>query len=157
MRKNKRDEKLRNMNEWIYGSLPSTPSELPPESSYIPNLDNFELSDTIRKVLNSLTEREWKVISMRFGLNGYAESTLEEISQEFGVSRSRISQIEAKALRKLRHPNRSNFLKPFVSGEEIPPRPHLQDVGNEEGTDGSGHPTCRVNQGSEGTLEMGQR
>ena len=125
--------------------------------SYTPNLDNFELSKTVKMVLNSLTEREWMVISMRYGLNGYSELTLEEAGQELSVTSERIRQIEAKALRKLRHPNRSNFLKPFVSGEEIPPRPHLQDVGNEEGTDGSYHPTCRVNQGSEGTLEMGQR
>ena len=66
------------------------------------------------KMLRTLTSREEKVIKMRFGLEDGSEHTLEEVGQCFAVTRERIRQIEAKALRKLRHPSRSSKLKSFV-------------------------------------------
>ena len=65
-------------------------------------------------VLKTLTPREEKVIKMRFGLDDGSEHTLEEVGQSFAVTRERIRQIEAKALRKLRHPSRSKQLKSFI-------------------------------------------
>ena len=65
--------------------------------------------------LQSLTEREQKVIRLRFGLEDGKARTLEEVGQEFSVTRERIRQIEAKALRKLRHPQRSKKLKDFLA------------------------------------------
>jgi RNA polymerase primary sigma factor len=67
-------------------------------------------------VLKSLTPREEKVIKMRFGVVDGSEHTLEEVGQNFAVTRERIRQIEAKALRKLRHPSRSRKLKAFLEG-----------------------------------------
>ncbi|MBI3696083.1 MAG: RNA polymerase sigma factor RpoD, partial [Acidobacteria bacterium] len=66
------------------------------------------------QVLKTLTPREEKVIKMRFGLDDGNEHTLEELGQRFAVTRERIRQIEAKALRKLRHPSRSRHLRAFV-------------------------------------------
>jgi RNA polymerase primary sigma factor len=68
----------------------------------------------VRKVLNTLTDREEKVLRWRFGIGEHTDHTLEEVGQEFDVTRERIRQIEAKALRKLRHPSRSKQLKSFV-------------------------------------------
>jgi RNA polymerase primary sigma factor len=68
----------------------------------------------VRKVLNTLTDREEKVLRWRFGIGEHTDHTLEEVGQEFEVTRERIRQIEAKALRKLRHPSRSKQLKSFV-------------------------------------------
>jgi RNA polymerase primary sigma factor len=65
-------------------------------------------------VLKSLTPREEKIIKMRFGLQDGSEHTLEEVGQHFAVTRERIRQIEAKALRKLRHPSRSHRLRTFL-------------------------------------------
>jgi len=62
-----------------------------------------------------LTERERSVIEMRFGLNDGKDHTLEEVGRAFGVTRERIRQIEAKALRKLRHPSRSKALRDYLS------------------------------------------
>ena len=73
-----------------------------------------DLQEQIRKVLQSLTPREEKVLRRRFGIGEAADHTLEEVGQEFDVTRERIRQIEAKALRKLRHPNRARKLKSFV-------------------------------------------
>jgi RNA polymerase primary sigma factor len=70
----------------------------------------------VRKVLKTLTPREEKVIKMRFGVGDGSEHTLEEVGQSFAVTRERIRQIEAKALRKLRHPSRSRKLKAFLEG-----------------------------------------
>ena len=72
------------------------------------------LKDEISKVLLTLTEREEKVIRLRFGLEDGKSRTLEEVVQLFGVTRERIRQIEAKALRKLRHPSRSRKLKDYM-------------------------------------------
>ena len=74
------------------------------------------LRDKIVDVLDSLTERERRVLSLRFGLvDGYSR-TLEEVGKQFKVTRERIRQIEAKALRKLRHPARSEQLRSFMEG-----------------------------------------
>ncbi len=72
------------------------------------------LSDQTRKVLATLTPREEKVLRMRFGIGEKSDHTLEEVGQDFEVTRERIRQIEAKALRKLRHPSRAKRLKSFV-------------------------------------------
>ena len=76
---------------------------------------NEMLKDEISEVLLTLTEREEKVIRLRFGLEDGKSRTLEEVGQMFGVTRERIRQIEAKALRKLRHPSRSRKLKDYMS------------------------------------------
>ena len=75
---------------------------------------NLNLSEQTRKVLATLTPREEKVLRMRFGIGEDSDHTLEEVGQDFSVTRERIRQIEAKALRKLRHPSRSKRLKTFV-------------------------------------------
>lgn len=72
------------------------------------------LADQTWKVLSTLTEREEKVLRMRFGIGERADYTLEEVGRDFDVTRERIRQIEVKALRKLRHPSRSKKLKPFL-------------------------------------------
>lgn len=72
------------------------------------------LAEQTRKVLATLTPREEKVLRMRFGIGEKADHTLEEVGQDFAVTRERIRQIEAKALRKLRHPTRSRKLKSFI-------------------------------------------
>ena len=77
---------------------------------------NVNLKDQTAQVLRTLTPREEKVIKMRFGLEDGSEHTLEEVGQSFAVTRERIRQIEAKALRKLRHPSRSRKLKAFMDG-----------------------------------------
>nr|WP_304968893.1 RNA polymerase sigma factor RpoD [uncultured Dubosiella sp.] len=76
--------------------------------------NNQLLKDEINAVLQGLTEREEKVLRLRFGLLDGRTRTLEEVGKEFNVTRERIRQIEAKALRKLKHPNRSKRLKDFV-------------------------------------------
>jgi RNA polymerase primary sigma factor len=75
------------------------------------------LADQTRKVLATLTPREEKVLRMRFGIGEKSDHTLEEVGQDFEVTRERIRQIEAKALRKLRHPSRSKRLRAFVEGQ----------------------------------------
>jgi len=75
---------------------------------------NINLSEQTRKVLATLTPREEKVLRMRFGIGEASDHTLEEVGQDFFVTRERIRQIEAKALRKLRHPSRAKLLKAFV-------------------------------------------
>jgi RNA polymerase primary sigma factor len=77
---------------------------------------NLNLKEQTGSVLKTLTPREEKVIKMRFGLDDGSEHTLEEVGQSFAVTRERIRQIEAKALRKLRHPSRSRKLRAFLEG-----------------------------------------
>jgi RNA polymerase primary sigma factor len=77
---------------------------------------NVNLKEQTAQVLRTLTPREEKVIKMRFGLEDGSEHTLEEVGQSFAVTRERIRQIEAKALRKLRHPSRSRKLRAFMDG-----------------------------------------
>mgnify|MGYP001082408594 FL=1 len=90
-------------------------STLSPDDSAI----YANLRDATREVLDSLTSREAKVLRMRFGIEMNTDHTLEEVGKQFDVTRERIRQIEAKALRKLRHPTRSEKLKSFVgSGEQ---------------------------------------
>jgi RNA polymerase primary sigma factor len=75
---------------------------------------DFGLAEQTRKVLTTLTPREEKVLRMRFGIGEKSDHTLEEVGRDFSVTRERIRQIEAKALRKLRHPSRSRKLKSFM-------------------------------------------
>ena len=75
---------------------------------------NLNLSEQTRRILSTLTPREEKVLRMRFGIGEKSDHTLEEVGKDFDVTRERIRQIEAKALRKLRHPSRSKKLKAFV-------------------------------------------
>jgi RNA polymerase primary sigma factor len=80
---------------------------------------NINLKEQTEALLKTLTPREERVIKMRFGLGDGSEHTLEEVGQSFAVTRERIRQIEAKALRKLRHPSRSRKLKAFLEGSRI--------------------------------------
>jgi len=75
---------------------------------------DFSLAEQTRKILATLTPREEKVLGMRFGIGEKSDHTLEEVGKDFTVTRERIRQIEAKALRKLRHPTRSKKLKTFI-------------------------------------------
>ncbi|HJN78371.1 MAG TPA: RNA polymerase sigma factor RpoD [Myxococcota bacterium] len=90
------------------------------EDKNIPNpsdsLINHNLAEQTRKVLATLTPREERVLRMRFGIGERSDHTLEEVGQDFEVTRERIRQIEAKALRKLRHPSRSKRLRSFIEG-----------------------------------------
>ena len=72
------------------------------------------MRDQIDQVLGLLGDRERRVLTLRFGLGGGRVRTLEEVGREFGVTRERVRQIEAKALRKLRHPSRSELLRDFL-------------------------------------------
>jgi len=91
------------------------------EDKFIPSppdtVIHINLREQIDTALKTLTEREAKVLKMRFGLGDGNEHTLEEVGQQFKVTRERIRQIEAKALRKLKHPSRSRRLKSFTDGE----------------------------------------
>jgi len=77
---------------------------------------NVRSATRLRRGLKTLSPREEKIIKMRFGLEDGSEHTLEEVGQNFAVTRERIRQIEAKALRKLRHPSRSRKLRAFMDG-----------------------------------------
>jgi len=91
------------------------------EDKFIPSppdtIIHINLREQIEEALKTLTEREAKVLKMRFGLGDGNEHTLEEVGQQFKVTRERIRQIEAKALRKLKHPSRSRKLKSFTNDE----------------------------------------
>ncbi len=98
---------------------------------------DYHLAIQVRRVLATLTPREEKVIRMRFGIGHPSDHTLEEVGQDFEVTRERIRQIEAKVLRTLRHPARSRYLQPFVTehgydwnpyGDVLPPAGHEFDV-----------------------------
>ena len=81
---------------------------------------SYSLGNTTREVLSSLTPREAKVLRMRFGIDMNTDHTLEEVGKQFDVTRERIRQIEAKALRKLRHPSRSDMLRSFLEAGNEP-------------------------------------
>ncbi len=83
-------------------------------ASPVESVINIDLADQVKKVLGSLTPREERVLRMRFGIGEKSDHTLEEVGQDFEVTRERIRQIEAKALRKLRHPSRSKRLRTFL-------------------------------------------
>ncbi|TQV64316.1 MAG: RNA polymerase sigma factor RpoD [Halothiobacillaceae bacterium] len=90
------------------------------DTSVISPLDsatNAGLAEAVRDVMASLTPREAKVLRMRFGIDMNTDHTLEEVGKQFDVTRERIRQIEAKALRKLRHPSRSELLRSFLEAE----------------------------------------
>jgi RNA polymerase primary sigma factor len=72
------------------------------------------LRETTTRVLASLSAREERIVRMRFGIGVNSDHTLEEVGQQFSVTRERIRQIEAKALRKLKHPSRSKVLRSFL-------------------------------------------
>ena len=80
-----------------------------------PNAGHAEIRGTLMEVLETLTPREKKVLELRFGIVDGRTRTLEEVGKEFNVTRERIRQIEAKALRKLRHPSRSKKLRDFLN------------------------------------------
>ncbi|VEG13376.1 RNA polymerase sigma factor RpoD [Moraxella cuniculi] len=86
-------------------------------SSPVENATAEGLREATREVLNNLTEREAKVLKMRFGIDMPSDHTLEEVGKQFDVTRERIRQIEAKALRKLRHPSRSEHLRSFLEND----------------------------------------
>ncbi|MCB9026974.1 MAG: RNA polymerase sigma factor RpoD [Bdellovibrionaceae bacterium] len=88
---------------------------------------NLNLAEQTRRVLSTLTPREEKVLRMRFGIGEENDHTLEEVGQDFNVTRERIRQIEAKALRKLRHPSRSAKLRAFIEGKLMPPMKMLEE------------------------------
>ena len=83
------------------------------------NVDNNDemLIEAIKKLLGELTPREQEIIKLRYGLSGYKSMTLKQVGKRFNVTQERIRQIEAKALRKLRHPTRSRKLKGFFVGD----------------------------------------
>lgn len=98
------EEEDSHLGDFIEDKSIETPSEA---------VTYMNLSDQTRKVLATLTPREEKVLRMRFGIGEKSDHTLEEVGKDFAVTRERIRQIEAKALRKLRHPSRSKKLKSF--------------------------------------------
>jgi RNA polymerase primary sigma factor len=82
-----------------------------PESAYIKESNG----DVVNAVLDTLSDREANILRLRFGIGGKKAMTLEEVGKEYGLTRERIRQIEAKALRKLRHPSRANILKEYMA------------------------------------------
>ena len=99
------DEEDSQLGDFIEDTTAVSPSEAVISAS---------LREQTRKVLATLTPRQERVLRMRFGIDEPADHTLEEVGQDFGVTRERIRQVEAKALRKLRHPSRSKRLRPFM-------------------------------------------
>lgn len=87
-------------------------------SSPIDKTTNNNLKEVVQDILEGLTERESKVLRMRFGINMNTDHTLEEVGKQFDVTRERIRQIEAKALRKLRHPSRAEMLRSFLADSD---------------------------------------
>jgi RNA polymerase primary sigma factor len=99
------EEEDSHLGDFIEDKNAASPSE---------NVENASLEEATRKVLATLTPREERVLWMRFGIGEHSDHTLEEVGQDFEVTRERIRQIEAKALRKLRHPARSKRLRSFI-------------------------------------------
>ena len=87
---------------------------LPDATSLDDKLNSQELTEKIDETLGTLSPREAKIIVRRFGLDGDGEHTLEEVGEEFAINKERVRQIEARALRHLRHPSRSKNLRPFL-------------------------------------------
>jgi RNA polymerase primary sigma factor len=104
------EEEESHLGDFLVDKRMSSPSEA---------VINLNLKEQTGEVLKSLSPREEKIIKMRFGLQDGSEHTLEEVGQHFAVTRERIRQIEAKALRKLRHPSRSHRLKAFLENRVI--------------------------------------
>lgn len=100
------DDEDSHLGDFIEDSSTESPSDHATGSS---------LRETTKSILSTLTERESKVLRMRFGIDMNTDHTLEEVGKQFDVTRERIRQIEAKALRKLKHPNRSELLKSFMT------------------------------------------
>jgi RNA polymerase primary sigma factor len=101
------EEEDSHLGDFIEDKATLSPSE---------NIVNASLTEATRKVLATLTPREERVLRLRFGIGQHQDHTLEEVGQDFEVTRERIRQIEAKALRKLRHPSRSKRLRSFIDG-----------------------------------------
>ena len=99
------EEEDSHLGDFIEDETTVTPSD---------SVSTTMLKETLLGVLNSLTPREEKVLRLRYGVDDGRPRTLEEVGKEFNVTRERIRQIEAKALRKLRHPSRSKHLKDFL-------------------------------------------
>ena len=99
------EEEDSHLGDFIEDETTATPSD---------SVSTTMLKETLLSVLNSLTPREEKVLRLRYGVDDGRPRTLEEVGREFNVTRERIRQIEAKALRKLRHPSRSKHLKDFL-------------------------------------------
>jgi len=99
------DEEDSQLGDFIEDTTAVSPSEA---------VISHNLKEQTRKVLATLTPRQERVLRLRFGIDESADHTLEEVGQDFGVTRERIRQVEAKALRKLRHPSRAKRLNPFV-------------------------------------------
>ena len=94
-------------DDTIIGSFIEDTHFVNPESAYIKKSNG----DVVNAVLDTLSDREANILRLRFGIGGKKAMTLEEVGKEYGLTRERIRQIEAKALRKLRHPSRANILK----------------------------------------------
>jgi RNA polymerase primary sigma factor len=99
------EEDESNLGDFLVDSRMVSPSD---------SVINLNLREQTAEVLKTLSPREEKIVKMRFGLQYGSEHTLEEVGQSFAVTRERIRQIEAKALRKLRHPSRSHRLRTFL-------------------------------------------
>ena len=99
------EEEESNLGDFLVDARMVSPSEA---------VINLNLREQTAEVLKTLSPREEKIVKMRFGLQDGSEHTLEEVGQNFAVTRERIRQIEAKALRKLRHPSRSHRLRNFL-------------------------------------------
>lgn len=102
------EEDESNLGDFIEDSSVDTPADAATKAM---------LHEAVEAVLGELTEREQEIVRMRFGLDGSQAKTLEEVGKEFGVTRERIRQIEAKTLAKLRHPHRSQRLREFLEVE----------------------------------------
>ena len=101
------EEEDSHLGDFIEDKVVTSPGE---------NVSNSALVEQARKVLATLTPREERVLRMRFGIGEKSDHTLEEVGQDFEVTRERIRQIEAKALRKLRHHSRAKRLRAFMEG-----------------------------------------
>jgi RNA polymerase primary sigma factor len=99
------DDEDSNLGDFIEDGVSDSP---------VDSATSESLREVTKDILSTLTEREAKVLRMRFGIDMNTDHTLEEVGKQFDVTRERIRQIEAKALRKLRHPSRSEQLKSFL-------------------------------------------